>query len=163
MVRLTKQREGRNPALLFRHIGGLLAAAAVLVFLIEPVAFAGTTPLIARLEEESRASLYEQLVPVSASLLGFYVAAVAILTALDSRQTIVEELKRGEAFKLLIVNMLGAILLLFVLTVVGVIGSVLDPGDGFQAAYEWIVLGALFELTLSGFFFAVVIYKAAIK
>jgi hypothetical protein len=134
-----------------------------LVFAVEPIAFSGTTPLIARLDDASRASLYEQLVPVSASLLGFYITAVAILTALDTRREIVEELKRGEAFKLLIVNMLGAILLLFVLTIIGVVGSVLDPGCRFQAAYEWIALGTLFELALSGFFFAVVIYKAAIR
>ena len=148
--------------MLFRYTAGLLAVAAFLVFVVEPIIFTGATPLIGRLEAESRVSLYEQLVPVTASLLGFYIAAVAILTALDSRREIVEELKRGEAFPLLIVNMLGAILLLFVLTILGVLGSVLDPGCGFQAGYEWITLGTLLELALSGFFFAVVIYKAAV-
>ena len=43
------------------------AATAVVVFLIEPVAFAGPTPLIGRLSGESRIGFYEQIVPVAAS------------------------------------------------------------------------------------------------
>jgi len=75
----------------------------------------------------------------------------------------VEELKRGESFSLLIANMLAAILVLFLLTFLGVAGSVLDPGGIFRSLYEWVTLVALFELALSGFYFSVVTYKVAVK
>jgi hypothetical protein len=146
----------------FRHAALLLAAAAVIVLLIEPAVLTGSTPLISRLSTDGRVALYEQIVPVSASLLGFYVAAVAILAGLDSRREIVAQLKRGEAFALLIANMLMAILLLFVLTFLGLSGATLDPGKVFQATYEWLTLAALAELALSGFFFALVTYKVAV-
>lgn len=147
----------------FRHFLGLLAVAALLVFIVEPLAFSGTTPLLSRLEAKSRIDFFEQIVPVSASLLGFYIAAVAILASLDPARKIVEELKRGESFSLLIANMLAAILVLFLLTFLGVAGSVLDPGGIFRSLYEWVTLVALFELALSGFYFSVVTYKVAVK
>jgi hypothetical protein len=146
----------------FRHAAIILAAAAAVVFLIEPLAFSGPTPLIGRLADETRVGLYEQIVPVAASLLGFYIAAVAILAGLDSRREIVAQLKRGEAFALLIANMLVAILLLFILTLSGLLGATLDPGGIFQATYEWLTLGTLGELALSGFYFALVTYKVAV-
>lgn len=134
----------------------------MLVFLAEPFAFSGITPLVDRLSPESRTDLYGQIVPVSASLLGFYIAAVAILASLDARRQIVQELKTGkEAFRLLIINMLAAIAFLLALTLLGVAGSVLDPGSPFSAIYEWVALTTLFELVLSGFYFGVVTYKVA--
>jgi hypothetical protein len=146
----------------FRHAAIILGAAAIIVFLVEPLAFSGPTPLIGRVSSESRTGLYEQIVPVAASLLGFFIAAVAILAGLDSKREIVAELKRGEAFALLIANMLVAILLLFVLTFSGLAGSSLDPGCVFRAIYEWLTLAALGELALSGFYFALVTYKVAV-
>lgn|GEM_PF-3647827 len=146
----------------FRHAAIILAAAVAIVFLVEPLVFDGSTPLLGRLADESRVGLYEQVVPVAASLLGFYIAAVAILAGLDSRREIVAQLKRGEAFALLIANMLVAILLLFVLTFLGLVGASLDPGKVFQVIYEWLALGTLGELALSGFYFALVTYKVAV-
>ncbi len=160
--RSEKLREAVERILRFRHAAIIVAAAAVVVFLIEPVTFSGPTPLIGRLSGESRIGFYEQIVPVAASLLGFYIAAVAILAGLDSRREIVAQLKRGEAFALLIANMLVAILFLFVLTFSGLAGSSLDPGKTFQAIYEWLTLSMLGELALSGFYFAVVTYKVAV-
>lgn len=117
--------------------------------------------MLLRLTQESRATLYEQIIPVSGSLLGFYVAAVAILAQLDPERTIVRELKRGESFSLLIANMLITILLLFMLTLSGVTGAVVSPGSTFVAIYEWILLGTLVELLLTGVLFGVVTYKVA--
>jgi hypothetical protein len=150
---------------LIRHVLGLLAFAALVVFVGEPVAIAGTTPLIRGLAQVDRTDLYNQVIVVTASLLGFIVAAIAILVSLDAGRKIVEELKRGESFRLLIANMLAAVLLLFILTMTGIAGSVLEGGSGpsatFEALYEWLVLGTVLELSLVGFYFGLVTYKVA--
>lgn len=146
----------------FRHALYILGGAALLVFIVEPLLICDPTPLLARLTDESRNTLYEQIIPVSGSLLGFYIAAVAILAQLDHDRQIVKELKRGESFSLLIANMLVAILLLFVLTILGVVGAVLAPGRLFMVIYEWVLLSTLAELGLSGFFFGLVTYKVAV-
>jgi hypothetical protein len=133
----------------------------VVVFVLEPALFTGETPLVAHLTDADRVNFYEQIIPVSGSLLGFYVAAVAILAQLDPKRKIVQELKRGESFSLLVANMLTAILLLFILTCLGVAGSVINDGCAFEAIYEWILLGTILELLLSGILFGVVTYKVA--
>lgn len=150
--------------MLLRHVGYVLVGAAAVVFLIEPTVFTGSTPLIARLSDADRADLYNQLIVVTASLLGFTVTAISILVLLDAKRKIVEELKRGESFKLLIVNMLAVVLLLFVLTLMGIAGSVLEADSAsslFERFYEWLMLAATIELAITGFFFGVVTYKVA--
>jgi hypothetical protein len=150
---------------LIRHVLGLLAAAALVVFAAEPVVISGPTPLISGLAEAGRIDLYNQVIVLTASLLGFIVAAIAILVSLNAGRKIVEELKRGESFRLLIANMLAAVLLLFVLTIMGIAGSVLEGGaqasSAFEAIYEWLLLGTALELVLVGFYFALVTYKVA--
>ena len=146
----------------FRHALFLLAIAAVAVFALEPVLISGVTPLLERLSENDRSTFYGRVIPVSASLLGFYIAAVAILAQLDPARQIVDELKRGESFSLLIANMLFAILLLFALTFVGLAGSVVSDCQALMKAFEWLLLATVFELALSGAFFGVVTYKVAI-
>jgi hypothetical protein len=150
---------------LIRHVLVLLVAAALVVFVAEPIVISGPTPLISGLAEADRIDLYNQVIVVTASLLGFIVAAIAILVSLDVGRKIVEELKRGESFKLLIANMLTVVVLLFILTSTGIAGSVLEGGSGasygFEAAYEWLLLGTGMELILVGFYFALVTYKVA--
>jgi hypothetical protein len=146
----------------FRHAFLLVGLAALMVFILEPALIAGRTPLLGRLSDEDRSAFYGLVIPVSASLLGFYIAAVAILAQLDPSRKIVDELKRGESFSLLIANMLFAILLLFALTFVGIAGSVMDRCDAVMAIYEWLLLGTVFELALSGAFFGLVTYKVAV-
>lgn len=150
---------------LLRHVLGLLAAAALLVCAVEPVVISGPTPLISGLAEADRIDLYNQVIVLTASLLGFIVAAIAILVSLDVGRKIVEELKRGESFKLLIANMLAVMVLLFILTCLGIAGSVLEGGNGashpFEVVYEWLLLGTVMELVLVGFYFALVTYKVA--
>jgi hypothetical protein len=60
--------------------------------------------------------------------------------------------------------MLAVMTLLFVLTLMGIAGSVLEsatPARTFEAVYEWLLLGTAMELVLVGFFFALVTYKVA--
>ncbi len=147
---------------MFRHAFYILGGAALFVFLLEPLLIPDPTPFLLRLSDESRSTLYEQIIPVSGSMLGFYIAAVAILAQLDHGRKIVLDLKRGESFGLLIANMLITILLLFVLTVLGVLGAVQAPGHVFMEIYEWTLLATLGELALSGLYFAVVTYKVAV-
>ncbi|HEX5983578.1 MAG TPA: hypothetical protein VFY69_05160 [Solirubrobacterales bacterium] len=146
----------------FRHALFLLALAALVVLVLEPILIGGVTPLLQRLSEADRSSFYELVIPVSASLLGFYIAAVAILAQLDPTRKIVDELKRGESFSLLIANMLFAILLLFALTFVGIAGSVVSDSQALMRAFEWLLLATVLELALSGAFFGVVTYKVAV-
>jgi hypothetical protein len=138
---------------------------AGIVVTVEHLALSGTTPLMARLAVASRVGLYDQITPVSAGLLGFIVAAVAILVSFDSRRQIVEELKRGEAFSLLIANMLATVLLLFVVLILGLAGPEVDDGlraaGSYESVYEWLVLASTFELAMTGFFFSVATYKVA--
>lgn len=150
--------------MLLRHVLLLLTLAAIVVFIVEPVAISGTTPLVSSLAQADRANLYNQVIVLTAGLLGFVVAAIAILVSLDSGRQIVEELRRGESFRLLIANMLAVMTLLFVLTLMGIAGSVLEsatPSSTFEAIYEWLLLGTAMELVLVGFFFALVTYKVA--
>jgi hypothetical protein len=158
----TTQREAPSPIVQFRHAFYILGGAALLVFLVEPFLVPDPTPFLVRLTAESLSTLYEQIIPVSGSLLGFYIAAVAILAQLDHGRKIVSELKRGKSFGLLIANMLITILLLFVLTALGVVGAVEAPGRVFIAIYELVLVATLAELALSGFYFAVVTYKVAV-
>ncbi len=85
--------------------------------------------------------------------------------ALDGSRKIVQELHYGEAFKLLIVNMLAAVLLLLVLTLMGIAGTTIDTGQvatrTFESWYEWVGISAALELVLSGFFFGIAMYKVA--
>jgi hypothetical protein len=147
-----------------RHVLIILVIAAAVVFL-EPVILSGSTPLVSGLAQADRMSLYNQVIVVTASLLGFMVAAVAILVSLDRTRTIVKKLQRGESFHLLIVNMLGAIGMLFVLTVLGIIGAVAENDGGashwFERIYEWILLAAVMEVGLALWYFSIVMYVLA--
>jgi hypothetical protein len=148
-----------------RHVLLLFGAVVVLVALVEPAAFSGPVPLISRLDGPDRVDLYKLITTVTASLLGFLIASVAILVTLDINRIIVEQLRRGEAFSLLIINLLAAILFLFLTTVGGVIGAIVDDGtngaDLFECLYEVSLLTSLLELGLGGFYFALVTYKVA--
>lgn len=148
-----------------RYVLGLVAFAVFLVWVVQPIVFSHPLPLLSRLDGHDRTELYKQVTAVGAGLLGFLITAVAILVSLDARRRIVEELHRGEAFSLLVVNILAAVLLLFVLSALGVIGSIGDDGvdgaNGFESVYEAVLLASLFELALGGFYFALVTYKAA--
>jgi hypothetical protein len=149
---------------LVRHVLFMLLVAALVVFLIERIAVSGPTPLMSGLSVADRIDLYNQVVVVTASLLGFIVAAIAILVSLDAGRKIVEELKRGESFKLLIASMLAAIFLLFILTIMGIAGSVLEgttASSVFEEIYEWLLLGTAMELVLVGFYFGLLTYKVA--
>jgi hypothetical protein len=161
-VRWTAQREGVETFGRFRYALWILAFAAVSVFVLEPLILSGTTPLVAQLSAEDRGAFYGRIIPISGSLLGFYIAAVSILAQLDPGRKIVSELKRGESFSLLIANMLVTILLLFLLTFVGLAGS-LDTGCRLlMALYEWLLLSTVIELVFSGLLFSVVTYKVAV-
>jgi len=52
---------------------------------------------------------------------------------------------------------LAVMVLLFILTSMGIAGSVLEGGSGafrpFEAIYEWLLLGTGMELVLVGFYF----------
>jgi hypothetical protein len=139
--------------------------AALLTFALEPQVVSGTTPAIARLTIDGRANVYDQITIVSTALLGFMLTAITILVSLDGGRKIVKELHYGEAFKLLIVNMLATVLLLLVLTSMGIAGSSLDAGSSpdktFESFYEWIGVASLFELGLSLFYFSITMYKVA--
>jgi hypothetical protein len=148
----------------YRHAALLVLLAAVVIVIAELIA-RGSNSLVGGLGHQDRVELYKQVTTVTASLLGFFIAAVAILVSLDPTRAIVRDLKRGEAFSLLIVNMLAAILLLFLTTALGVAGAVFDDGQpgaaGFEWVYQWLLLASLLELGLTGVLFAVVTYKAA--
>jgi hypothetical protein len=132
---------------------------------IEPIAWSGSTPPLGRLTHESRGDLYGEIIIVTAALLGFILTAITILVSLDGGRPIVKELRLGEAFKLLVTNMLAAVVLLLIVTVMGICGSVLDTGTtaaaSFERFYEWLVLAVLLELGLSGFYFGLLTYKVA--
>jgi hypothetical protein len=147
-----------------RYAGGIFLGAAAVVSLWEFVPH-GSTPFLSRLDMRDRVELYKQIATVTASLLGFMIAAVAILVSLDLRRRIVEELQRGESFSLLVINLLAAILFLFLTTTASVAGAIFDDGkagsDTFEFVYEVLAVTALVELMVGLFFFGVVTYKAA--
>jgi hypothetical protein len=141
-----------------------LAVAAFVVFGGERWVLTGPTPLLAGLAVADRVNLYNQLIVVSAALLGFILTAITILVSLDAARVIVQELRLGEGFKLLVANMLATVLLLLILTIMGIAGSVVDHAGAattFEAFYEWLVLGTLLELVLAGYYFGLVTYKVA--
>jgi hypothetical protein len=147
-----------------RYAFGILFVAALVVFGVEPLA-ATSSPLLATMSEANRSDLYSQVIVVSAGLLGFLITAVSILVSLDGKRKIVEELKRGESFRLLVANMLAAVALMFALTLMGIAGSALETENGashaFARLYEWLLVASVAELVLSGFYFAVLTYKVA--
>jgi hypothetical protein len=146
-----------------RHVGAIACAAAAIVALA--ALLVENSPLLCSLGDEDRAELYRQMTTVAVTLMGFLITAVAILISLDRGREIVMELKRGESFALLVLNLLAAALLLFVLTVLSVLGAIRPDGLGdaaaFAAIYEWLALFALAEIALGGFYFCVVAYKVA--
>lgn len=149
---------------ILRWTAGLSLCAVVLVIGAERIFFS-EAPLLANLHADDRTSLYEALITVSVTLMGFLITAVAILVSLDMRRTVVEELHRGESFALLVVNLLAAVFFLLNVTVMSIIGVVGADGIGgavvFASVYEWLALSALFEIALGGFFFCLVTYKVA--
>ena len=161
---VAKSREAARKVLL-RHAIACVAAAAIIVFLVEPRFGSDASPLIANLAVSPRGSFYNQVGVVSAALLGFVLTAITILVSLDTGRRIVKELHYGEAFKLLIANMLVTVVLLFLLTMAGITGSSLDaswpPSRAFEMLYEWVGVATVFELVLTGVFFSIVTYKVA--
>jgi hypothetical protein len=147
-----------------RWAAGVAVTTALVLATIEFIPH-GATPLLSRLSSHDRVELYKQVATATASLLGFLIAAVAILVSLDVNREIVQDLKRGESFTLLIVNLLAAIVFLFLATIVGIIGAIFDDGkpgsDAFELAWELLVLAGFAELALGLFFFAIVTYKVA--
>lgn len=148
-----------------RHVGSIVIAAALLSFIIEPLVFAGQTPLVGRLDPKDRTELYRQVTTVSAGFLGFLITAVAILVSFDVKRQIVKELHRGEAFSLLIVNLLAAVALLLATTVLGIAAAVFDDGASgsgwFESIWQAVLLASTMELLFGLFYFALVTYKVA--
>jgi uncharacterized membrane protein len=142
-----------------------MGLAALLVFGVEGWAVATKTPLISNLSTSDRSNLYNQVVVVSAALLGFILTAITILVSLDGSRRIVKELRYGEAFTLLVVNMLATVALLLALTLLGIAATAIDvgstPAKAFETWYEWVGIGTAFELILCGFYFSVAMYKVA--
>jgi hypothetical protein len=165
MRRAVASTRKKARTVLIRHALACVTVAALSVFVIEPWLVSGTTPLVASLSLNGRTNLYNQVIIVSAALLGFMLTAITILVSLDTGRRIVRELHYGEAFKLLIANMLATVLLLLVLTLMGIAGSSLDaaqrPAKTFEAFYEWIGVTSVLLLSLTGFYFATVTYKVA--
>src|SRR5579859_6985564 len=112
-----------------------------------------------------RGTMYSQSTIIAVTLLGFVIAAVAILVSMDPRRPIVDELRRGESFTLLILNMLVTIVGLFWTTAMALIGSLVDdstkPAKIYETVFESVGLSTIFELMMTGFLFAVVTYKLA--
>jgi hypothetical protein len=110
-------------------------------------------------------STYNELVIVGAAAFGFMLTAVTILVSLDSSRKIVKELTTGEGFKVLVANMLATVFLLILLTILGIAGGSLDaspkPSRVFERFVEMAGLAAVAALAISGFYFAVSMYKVA--
>ncbi|MDO8211012.1 hypothetical protein [Conexibacter sp. CPCC 206217] len=122
-------------------------------------------PALARLSDTDQIDLYKQIAPIAGSALGFLLASVAILVSLDPKRPIVADLRRGEAFSLLIANLLAACLWLLLLSIFSLVGwtfhSSCGSSDAFQSVFEVIGYAAVVELLLGGFFFGYVTYKVA--
>jgi hypothetical protein len=122
-------------------------------------------PVLAHLSNADRLDLYKQTAPITGTALGFLVASVAILVSLDPTRKIVGELRRGEAFSLLVVNLLAACLWLLVLTLMAIAGwtcaSALGSSNVFMSIFETIAYASIAELLLGGSFFGYVTYKVA--
>jgi hypothetical protein len=146
-----------------RHVSLIALAAALLVGAATPLL--SNTPLLCSLGDDDRGEFYGQMTTVSVTLMGFLITAVAILVSLDRGREIVKELRRGESFALLVLNLLAAVLLLFLLTALSLLGSVRPDGLGDAAAfaviYEWLAIFALGEIALGGFYFCVVTYQVS--
>jgi hypothetical protein len=145
-----------------RYTAVITLAAAILVFAIEP-RFLPSSPLLGSLSSKARESLYDQISVASVTLMGFLITAVAILVALDRSRQIVKELRRGESFSLLVLNLLAAVVLLFALGLASIAGAAgLAPTcDVYLRFIEWLGLLVIAEVLLGGFFFCVVTYKVA--
>jgi hypothetical protein len=157
---------GSETTLLYRlrHVGSIAVVGAALVFLVEPSVLA-SSPLLGTLSEQARDDLYKQLTTVAITLMGFLITAVAILVSLDRGRQIVKELRRGESFSLLILNLLAAVIALFAMTLMTIMGSASLDGIGDACAFlrclEWLCLVSSAEIVLGGFYFCVVTYKVA--
>jgi hypothetical protein len=149
---------------LLRHAICVVAIAALVVFLAEPLLRDGA--LMSKLAREDRLDVYKQLAAITATLLGFLIAAVAILVQLDVERPIVKQLRGSDAFPMLVANLLVACLALLAVTLLGLAGTFgADTAEAgraaFERAYEFVGLAALLEFMLGGFYFAVVTYKVA--
>lgn len=146
-----------------RHVGLIGLTAALVVGAAAPIL--SNAPLLCSLGDDDRGELYGQMTTVSVTLMGFLITAVAILVSLDRGREIVKELRRGESFALLVLNLLAAVLLLFLLTALSLLGSVRpdDLGDAaaFAVVYEWLAVFALGEIALGGFYFCAVTYQVS--
>lgn len=149
---------------LLRHAICVAVIAALVVFLAEPLLRDGA--LMGKLARGDRLDVYKQLAAITATLLGFLIAAVAILVQLDVERQIVKELRGSDAFPMLVANLLVACMALLAVTLLGLAGafgadSAKTGHAGFERAYEFTGLMALLEFMLGGFYFAVVTYKVA--
>jgi hypothetical protein len=143
----------------------ILTAAALVSGIVEHATLGAPSPLLARLSPLARLDLYKQVAPMAATGLGFLVASVAILVSLDPTRKIVCELRTGEAFRLLVANLLAACLWLLVLALLALAGWMCSASLGrsgtFMTVFEVIGYAAVAELLLGGSFFGLVTYKVA--
>ena len=143
----------------------IVVASVVVVLGAERLFVPGPDPLISGLARDDRVELYKQISVIAATTMGFVIAAVAILASLDPARPIVADLRRGEAFALLVANLLAAVLLLLLVSVATLIGSIVDDAKvgshAFENTVEILSLAAMAEFVLGGSLFGYVTYKAA--
>jgi hypothetical protein len=143
----------------------IVVVSAALVLGAERLVIPGPDPLISGLAAHDRVELYQQISVIAATTMGFVIAAVAILASLDPARPIVADLRRGEAFPLLVANLLAAVLLLLLATIATLVGSIVDDAKAGSLAFENTVeilsLAAMTEFVLGGSLFGYVTYKAA--
>jgi hypothetical protein len=142
---------------------GIALAASAIVCVFDGGPISGDVVLL-QTSPEIRAQFYAGMSGTAGAVLGFFVAAIAILASLDPKRKIVAEMRQGESMTLLLVNLLTGCLWILVLAGMSIAGwlmPALGRGPTFAWTYQVLGVWAFLEFLVGGFFFAVVTVKVA--
>lgn len=122
-------------------------------------------PLLARLEADTRTTLYGSLSSSAGALLGFTIAALAILFTLDPSRPLVARAQAHQLWTTLNKTLLAAAAALAVLLVAATTALAIDasrePCLWIEGVVFTISVVALLELVVAGFAFALVVITTA--
>jgi hypothetical protein len=141
-------------------LGGAIAAAYAIW-----TELAKHDPLLARLSPSTRTSLYESVASSSGALLGFSIAALAILFTLDPARPLVRRAQEHQLWGMLNKTLLVAAGSLALTLVASTVALAIDGHTQPRVPIELVVFTltvvAFLELTIAGIAFALIVLVTA--
>jgi hypothetical protein len=150
------RHQARRKAQELRHSLAIAAIAIAATFMGQ------SHSIVSGMSSGSLHGLFVVASSASVVLSAYLALSLAFLLTRDPRRRIVEELRRGEAWELLVRNVCVGICLLSALALISIVGlSAPDHSAAFGFLYAWALVASALQVGMDSFYLAIALTKVA--